>query len=389
MPIVRRLAELLHARVWVTDARHIVIASSEPEDIGQDLSMRPVSISRKSGAVSVPAPTALCRLGATEITLEQLDGERIPPHFAQTIVDLGVKEFTQRAAPSETRVLKNYFVYNLLFEMSVDEDALIREGHVLGIDLTIPRAAILIDAKNYILAPGDKCQSEANEALMRQRTHHVVSSIMNFFHLPTDTICAYVGDGEIVVLKASSARDLVDWTDSENRAEGEETVPSWAGLQALKRAGAALLGRLCHDTDADICLGVGRYHPGVRGLKCSYQDARAALTLGRHFHGGNQIYCLDSLGIAAFIGISDQPTKADLARRLLGSLDHEPELIDTVETCFSMDCSPSATAAQLCIHRNTLNYRLEKIASLTGLDPRRFEEAVQIRLALLARSLRK
>ena len=57
------------------------------------------------------------------------------------------------------------------------------------------------------------------------------------------------------------------------------------------------------------------------------------------------MYCLDSLGVAAFIGISDQPTKVDLARRLLGPLDYEPELIDTVESFFSMDCSPSATVA--------------------------------------------
>ncbi|MCY7322639.1 MAG: helix-turn-helix domain-containing protein, partial [Phormidesmis sp. CAN_BIN36] len=39
------------------------------------------------------------------------------------------------------------------------------------------------------------------------------------------------------------------------------------------------------------------------------------------------------------------------------------------------------------IHRNTLSYRLDKITSLTGLNPRQFDDAVQIRLALLLRSL--
>ena len=43
---------------------------------------------------------------------------------------------------------------------------------------------------------------------------------------------------------------------------------------------------------------------------------------------------------------------------------------------------------RLSIHRNTLSYRLDKIASLTGLDPRRFDDAVQIRLAVVLRSLR-
>jgi carbohydrate diacid regulator len=159
-------------------------------------------------------------------------------------------------------------------------------------------------------------------------------------------------------------------------------------MAALKRAGAALLTRLRHDTGAAINIGIGRYHPGIRGLACSYEDARAALSLGRRFHGHNQVHCLDGLGIAAFVGVSDERTKVDLATHLLSPLDHEPELLETLDAFFAEDCCPSSTANRLSIHRNTLSYRLDKIASLTGLDPRRFDEAVQIRLALVLRSLR-
>ncbi|MGL4618302.1 MAG: PucR family transcriptional regulator, partial [Chroococcidiopsis sp.] len=112
-----------------------------------------------------------------------------------------------------------------------------------------------------------------------------------------------------------------------------------------------------------------------------------ALSLGHRFNGCDRVYCLDRLGIAAFIGVADEQTKIELATHLLSPLDCESELLTTVETFFVRDCSPSATAKQLLIHRNTLNYRLDKIASLIGLDPRRFDDAVQIRLALLLRKL--
>ena len=36
---------------------------------------------------------------------------------------------------------------------------------------------------------------------------------------------------------------------------------------------------------------------------------------------------------------------------------------------------------------DTLGYRLDKVALLTGLDPRHFDDAVQIRLSLLLRAL--
>jgi carbohydrate diacid regulator len=40
-------------------------------------------------------------------------------------------------------------------------------------------------------------------------------------------------------------------------------------------------------------------------------------------------------------------------------------------------------AQTLHIHRHTLAYRLDKITRLTGLNPRQFEDAVQLYAALL------
>lgn len=124
------------------------------------------------------------------------------------------------------------------------------------------------------------------------------------------------------------------------------------------------------------------------GLARSYEDAQAALSLGCRFGDRNQVHCLDRLGIAALIGIADEQTKIELATYLLSPLEHEVELIATLEAFFGSNLSPSATANQLSIHRNTLSYRLDKITSLTGLDPRSFDDAVQIRLALLLRNLK-
>ena len=387
-PFLRQVAQLLRARVWAADERHIVIASSDNEAIG----CTATTLSRMLGRgayVTLTAPRPLSRLGARDLFVERPPDEPVSPRLALALIELVASQSARAAETPDPHELKNHFVYNLLFESSMDDEYLIRQGQILGIDLTIPRAAILIDASDFLLPSSDVSEPDLDEVFMRQRARTVITSVVNFFHLPTATICAYVGSGEIVVLKASSARDLVAWSDASAEQIPDETMPTWAGLPALKRAGAALLDHLRSDTCASIDIGIGRYHPGVRGLERSYQDARTALTLGRHFHGTNQTHCLDSLGIAAFIGIADERTKVDLARKLLGPLDHEPELVETVNAFFSLNCSPSLTASQLCVHRNTLNYRLEKVASLTGLDPRRFEDAVLIRLALLVRSLQR
>lgn len=390
--IVQRIAQLLHARVWAADARTVIIASTDVSAIGRRVTARPDLPPLVDNALAIAAPPAIFHLGATTLYIEQLDSEPLNPRVVSALADLVCVQSSERLPTSQdAHTLKNQFIYNLLFEPTLDDESLTRQGQMLGIDLTIPRAAILIDATDHIRVTSHDGASELEEALMRRRTRGIISSVVSFFHLPSDTICAYVGGGEIVVLKASSARDLDAWSQpamSHDEAE-PQAESTWAGLPALKRTGEALLSHIQRSTGANITLGIGRYHPGISGLKRSYHDARAALSLGRQFYGGNRMHCLDTLGIAAFIGIDDARTKLDLARTVLGPLEHEPELIETVEAFFAAGCSPSATASDLCIHRNTLNYRLEKIASLTGLDPRHFDDAVQIRLALLMRALQR
>ena len=397
--VIGRTAELLGAPVAVTDEHGVVIASSERRAVG--LPWHLVATAQDSTYVRVPI--RLDAQAGEVIVAEPASGEAISPRLTQALVELVVNQTAVVARLPNQHELKNKFIHDLLRGPIGDEASILREGQILGMDLTRPRAVILIDAAAYILAPaaaGRPGQAEGSapgrtdalgpprngEARIRRRAQLVIASVVGFFALPNDTICAYIGDGEVAVLKASSTQDLVAWADGEDGPD--PASPSWANMVALKRAGAALLTRLRHDTSAAINIGIGRYHPGIRGLACSYEDARAALSLGRRFHGHNQVHCLDGLGIAAFVGVSDERTKIDLATHLLSPLDHEPELLETLDAFFAEDCCSSSTANRLSIHRNTLSYRLDKIASLTGLDPRRFDEAVQIRLALVLRSLR-
>jgi carbohydrate diacid regulator len=380
--ITARAADILHAKVCISDNRGIVVASTDSSLIGQLASgieayeagacvRLPLNLDEQAGEVIIAEPVADDREVATRLTRALLDlmvnqaanGGRLPPHHN----------------------LKNEFIDDLLHGTDQDPTAILRQANLLGMDLTPPRAVILIDASAYILGSREPSGDVVDIGEEYRRSQQIVASVVRFFELPTDTICAYIGNGEVAVLKASDSKNLVGWVD---RADGDEDEgASWANLSALKRAGTALLARLRHDTQMTVTVGIGRYHPGIAGLAASYQDARAAISLGGRSCGQNRVHCLSELGVAAFVGLSDERTKIDLAQHLLSPLDHAPELLQTLGVFFEEDCCPSSTARQLTVHRNTLSYRLSKVASLTGLDPRRFDDAVQIRLALVLRRL--
>ena len=377
--VARRTADLLAVPASVVDDRGVVVASC-----GSDLA-RPPDADRDGHAELLRVPIRLEGQSGAVLVAPSSNGEVVPPRLVHALVDLVIDQTAVVARLPNQYELKNKLIHDLLHGAAGDEADVVREGQILGMDFTRPRAVILIDAADHLLAEGPFGTFEANAILTRRRAEQVVDSVVRFFNLPSATICAHIGGGEVAVLKASSTQDLAPWSDRGDATDG--LSPSWANLAALKRAGSALLARLQRDTNAAVSLGIGRYHPGIRNLARSYQDARVALMLGRRFHGRNRVHCLDDLGVAAFVGISDERTKVELARHLLGPLDQEPELLETLAAFFDTDCAPSATAARLAIHRNTLGYRLDKIASLTGLDPRRFDDAVQIRLALVLRSL--
>ncbi|MFQ4144081.1 PucR family transcriptional regulator [Chlorogloeopsis sp. ULAP02] len=381
--VVEQLAHLLCAEVCIINQHAYVIASSNPKlvklhfnHIYKNNSLNylrlPLSFNTQIGEVIVSKPH---------------NGEVISPRLVQEVVELVINQTTVIDTLLNQHQLKDKFIYDLLHGLIDEETTIARYSKLLGIDLNPPRAVILINAADYILTNNISYQHQQEniETQIQQRANLVIRSIVSFFQLPNDTICAYLGDGEVAVLKASDTKNLGNWATRGDVPE--QCSSSWANLTALKRAAKALLMRLQNDTGTSINISIGRYHPGIRGLAQSYQDARAALSLGSRFRGCNQVHCLDGLGIAAFIGIGDERTKIELATYLLSPLDHEPELLATLDTFFTEDCCPSSTAHQLYIHRNTLSYRLDKINLLTGFNPRRFDDAVQMRLALLLREL--
>jgi carbohydrate diacid regulator len=280
---------------------------------------------------------------------------------------------------------KNELLFDLLHGVSFDKQTLVAEARLLGIDLNQPRAVVLVDASDYTLGPALPSRDGADPGHARLRSREIIAAIVTFFTLPFDTICTDLGNGEIAILKASNSRNLDEWVVDDGDAE--LTPPSWANLDALKRATNDLLTLLLAQTGATVSIGIGRYHPRVAGIAASYRDARAALSLGNRINGPGRVHCLDELGLAAFLAVEDERIKADLAHYLLSPLDRQTELLETLDAFFASDCSPAATTQRLHIHRNTLTYRLAKITALTGLDPRRFDDAVQIRLARVLRGL--
>ncbi|CAM4496144.1 MAG: sugar diacid recognition domain-containing protein [Paenibacillus macerans] len=68
----------------------------------------------------------------------------------------------------------------------------------------------------------------------------------------------------------------------------------------------------------------------------------------------------------------------------VGKLEDSAELLETLRSFINNNCSVSLTAAELNIHRNTLQYRLKRIETVTGKDPRNVLQLFELIHGLLS-----
>ncbi|GGV94291.1 putative transcriptional regulator [Streptomyces gelaticus] len=71
----------------------------------------------------------------------------------------------------------------------------------------------------------------------------------------------------------------------------------------------------------------------------------------------------------------------------LDPLEEHPYLLETLRVFVERGLNRRQTALELCVHRNTLDYRLQRVSALTGLDLAVPAQARLIQAALIARDL--
>ncbi|MDO5733502.1 MAG: helix-turn-helix domain-containing protein [Eubacteriales bacterium] len=135
-------------------------------------------------------------------------------------------------------------------------------------------------------------------------------------------------------------------------------------------------------------VGVGLPGNTLKDMPKSYQEASLSVTVGHIFEPEARVMRYDRLGLGRLI-YQLPPTLCHMfldevfPEGSYESLDSETLL--TIEQFFENNLNGSETSRQLFVHRNTLVYRLDKAQKITGLDLRRFEDAVMFKLASMVR----
>ena len=161
--------------------------------------------------------------------------------------------------------------------------------------------------------------------------------------------------------------------EPESRAKDDE----------LKEYIEAVIGTMEGEGITGVRAGIGNEAHEPESLRRSFREANDAIATGMKFHSRAHVYLYAGQTLDRILDSIPEDTRREIGARLsrngnAGVLNDE--MLETVRVFFQNDLNLTAASRQLFIHRNTLNYRLDKIRKETGLDLRSFEDAVIFRI---------
>lgn len=141
---------------------------------------------------------------------------------------------------------------------------------------------------------------------------------------------------------------------------------------------------LMSDLYVTIKFFVGPYHNHFTNVKRHYdmiiQSAHTAFSYSKE-----SVITFGYAVPSLFINEVNQELRIQVSETILQEFIDDDETLKLIETFLDCNLNVSETAKELYMHRNSLQYRLDRFHEKTTIDVRQFHEAMSVYIALLAK----
>ena len=134
-----------------------------------------------------------------------------------------------------------------------------------------------------------------------------------------------------------------------------------------------------HAHRAGLRAGVGAPFRGLGGFAASYRQARRA-----HVYAGERrpfVFWPDDVLLFDELTAASGEAGAELIPEATRRLLTDGAMRATLEAFFAADLNVARAAGALVVHPNSLRYRLRRMAEITGRDPRRLADMIELMAA--------
>lgn len=361
--IVNEVTHIINEEVIVVNDKGTIIAASDENRIGRfhegariavktkkQLIITEDDVSRLKGVkpgLNLPIIIDHHVTGVIGITGEP--GQVV--QFGQLIrrmTELIIQEaYSSERLESKYRGLET-FVYEWVHKEHMDQDFMER-GEILGISMFVSRMCILFELEH------------AEEEHSRERVFEtdIIDHIREQFYEDKQDVVVRWGQGRFVLLKHMAG------------GSGE------AGR--LKHMLQSCSEKIYTQRETKMFIGAGNTNEVPTGLHRSYEEAKKALRAAKK---QQEIMFYSDLSLEMALAEITDGTRQDMIRKVIGPIQSDKELMETVKVFLQCNLNMKETARKLHIHINTLHYRLNRVSDLTGRPVKNTDQLVSLYMAL-------
>lgn len=140
---------------------------------------------------------------------------------------------------------------------------------------------------------------------------------------------------------------------------------------------------LMSDLYVNLKFFVGTFQDHLNDLNQYYENLLSTVKVAFLYSDKTVLHLVDAIPFL-IIDKLEEPLKSDLPKVILRDYVHDQEFLHTIETFLESNLNISVAAKKLYMHRNSLQYRIEKFQEHTGIDIRDFQQALAVYLAIVA-----
>lgn len=189
----------------------------------------------------------------------------------------------------------------------------------------------------------------------------------------------------IRTLFVAKSKDFITAVDEKNIIIVRELTPNET-YEDMEKVARTVLDMLNTEAMSSARISYGTIVNEIKEVSKSYKEAKMALDVGKIFYSEKVIIAYNHLGIGRLIYQLPLPLCKMFIKEIFEGKspdEFDEETLSTINKFFENSLNVSETSRQLYIHRNTLVYRLDKLEKSTGLDLRKFEDAITFKIALM------
>lgn len=359
--IVEDMKDIINQDINYFDHNGVIIASTNKDRIGKfhggakkTLEIKDNLIINYDGeyegtkaGINLPVYFEKDIVGVIGITGKREEVEKYGK-IIQRMTEILIKEAYLKEQDNMEREAKRQFIEELLFRYHSDDRTLLMRAEFLNINTNIPR---IVSIARIIERDEDEISLTPN------RNDRIFTSFKELLHNNSQNLIVQSGMN-IIIIHELKVRENINTIIKEIKKSIEKKY------------------------NVKLFFGIGEESNNINQIKRSYKEAKKSLDIALAFRDKDILHYND-LNIGLLIDDIPIETINKYTNKIFSNMTNK-EINDyaiLVDSYIRHNGSITKASEELFLHKNTLQYRLNKLYNLTGFNPRNISEMVVLYLA--------